>query len=65
MAMHLLSEKEKDNLTQLVSVMVSYAISYKQIKSDPRLNNTRHEATLDGSVLALDPPIDGFVCFKV
>ncbi|XP_022935346.1 chromosome transmission fidelity protein 18 homolog [Cucurbita moschata] len=64
MAMHLLSEKEKDNLTQLVSVMVSYAISYKQIKSDPRLNNTRHEATLDGSVLALDPPIDGFVCFK-
>lgn len=64
-AMHLLSEKEKDDLTQLVSVMVSYAISYKQIKSDPHSNSSRHEATLDGSVLALDPPIDGFVCFKV
>lgn len=65
MAMHLLSEKEKDDLTQLVSVMVSYALSYKQIKSDPHPNSFRHEVTLDGSVLALDPPIDGFVSFKV
>ncbi|TYK17396.1 chromosome transmission fidelity protein 18-like protein [Cucumis melo var. makuwa] len=63
-AMHLLSEKEKDDFTQLVNVMVSYAISYKQIKTDPHSNSSRHEATLDGSVLALDPPIDGFVCFK-
>lgn len=65
MALHLLSEKEKDDLTQLVSIMVSYAISYKQTKSDPHPNSSRHEATFDGSVLALDPPIDGFVCFKV
>ncbi|KGN56754.1 chromosome transmission fidelity protein 18 homolog [Cucumis sativus] len=63
-AMHLLSEKEKDDFTQLVNVMVSYAISYKQIKTDPHSNSSRHEATLDGSVFALDPPIDGFVCFK-
>lgn len=63
--MHLLSEKEKDDFTQLVNVMVSYAISYKQIKTDPHSNSSRHEATLDGSVFALDPPIDGFVCFKV
>ncbi|KAK6145853.1 hypothetical protein DH2020_019722 [Rehmannia glutinosa] len=45
-ALHLLSDNEKRDLGQLVNNMVSYAITYKNIKPD---RNSRHE---DGFVVA-------------
>ncbi|MCD7456580.1 Subunit of a complex with Ctf18p [Datura stramonium] len=61
-ALHLLSEKEKADLSQLVNTMVAYATTYKNIKSDPSLV-MRHGAS-DASTLSLDPPIGEFVNFK-
>ncbi|KAL6343050.1 hypothetical protein AAG906_017862 [Vitis piasezkii] len=40
-ASHLLSEKERNDLAQLINVMVSYSITYKNMKSDP-LPGTRY-----------------------
>jgi chromosome transmission fidelity protein 18 len=64
-AIQLLSEREKNDLAQLVSTMVSYSITYKNIKSDPMSANPRHEATSDASSISFNPPIDDFINFKV
>ncbi|XP_059293079.1 uncharacterized protein LOC132046460 isoform X1 [Lycium ferocissimum] len=61
-ALHMLSEKEKADLAQLVNTMVSYAMTYKNIKSDPLLG-MQHGAS-DASMLSLDPPIGQFINFK-
>ncbi|KAH0638173.1 hypothetical protein KY289_038088 [Solanum tuberosum] len=61
-ALHLLSEKEKADLAQLVNTMVSYATTYKNIKSDPSL--VMHHGASDASMLSLDPPIGEFINFK-
>ncbi|KAG5588588.1 hypothetical protein H5410_049022 [Solanum commersonii] len=61
-ALHLLSEKEKADLAQLVNTMVSYATTYKNIKSDPYL--VMHHGASDASMLSLDPPIGEFINFK-
>ncbi|KAM3327037.1 chromosome transmission fidelity protein 18 isoform X1 [Capsicum chacoense] len=61
-ALHLLSEKEKADLAQLVNTMVSYATTYKNIKSDPSLFMQRGAS--DASMLSLDPPIGEFIKFK-
>ncbi|KAK3025456.1 hypothetical protein RJ639_041342, partial [Escallonia herrerae] len=63
-AFHLLSDKEKNNLAQLVNTMVSYSVTYKNMKSDPFPGNQRHEVALDVSVLSFDPPIGDFINFK-
>ncbi|KAH7573070.1 hypothetical protein JRO89_XS03G0062900 [Xanthoceras sorbifolium] len=63
-ALHLLSEKEKNDLTQSVRAMVAYCITYKNLKSDPLSNNLGHEAALDASALSFDPPISDFINFK-
>ncbi|KAI3459626.1 hypothetical protein Pfo_016289 [Paulownia fortunei] len=60
-ALHLLSDNEKSDLGQLVNSMVSYAITYKNIKSDRTL---RHEDALDATALSLDPPLSEFIHFK-
>ena len=52
-ALQLLSEREKNDLSQLVSIMVSYSITYKNVNSDPLSINPRHEATSDRSLLIL------------
>ena len=65
MALHLLSETEKNNLAQLVNVMVSYSITYKNMKSDSLSSNLGHEAVLDASVLSFEPPIGEFITYKV
>ncbi|ONI20120.1 hypothetical protein PRUPE_3G316000 [Prunus persica] len=57
-ASHLLSEKEKNDLAQLVSTMVSYSITHRSMKS-----NLGHEAA-DASALSFDPPIGDFINFK-
>ncbi|XP_027767712.1 chromosome transmission fidelity protein 18 homolog [Solanum pennellii] len=61
-ALHLLSEKEKADLAQLVNTMVSYATTYKNIKSDP--SRFMHHGASDASMLSLDPPIGEFINFK-
>lgn len=63
-ALHLLSEKEKNDLAQLVSTMVSYSITHRSIKSDPLPSNLGHQAA-DVSELSFDPPISGFINFQV
>ncbi|KAL1151820.1 hypothetical protein V6Z11_A09G067700 [Gossypium hirsutum] len=63
-ALHLLSETEKNNLTQLVNVMVSYSITYKNMKSDSLSSNMGHEAVSDASALSFEPPIGEFIAYK-
>ncbi|KAL5990448.1 hypothetical protein ACLOJK_011350 [Asimina triloba] len=63
-ALHLLSEKEKYDLAQLVDTMVSYSITYKNLKSEPQASAQKKEATSDTSALSFDPPISDFVNFK-
>lgn len=65
MALHLLSEREKDDLAQLVDTMVAYSITYKNSKPEPLEKILRHGTSADASPLFLDPPIDDFVKFKV
>ncbi|XP_057783612.1 uncharacterized protein LOC131001284 [Salvia miltiorrhiza] len=60
-ALHLLSDKEKSDLMQLVNTMVSYSITYKNIKSD-RPDTWRHED--EATTIALDPQLSNFVHFK-
>ncbi|KAK8548044.1 hypothetical protein V6N12_060971 [Hibiscus sabdariffa] len=61
-ALHLLSETEKDNLAQLVNVMVSYSITYKNMKFDSL--SSGHEALSDASTLSFEPPIGEFITYK-
>ncbi|KAL3726756.1 hypothetical protein ACJRO7_031624 [Eucalyptus globulus] len=62
-AMHLLSEKEKNDLNQLISMMVSYSITYKNTNSGPR-GDLKGEAISDSSSLGFDPPFHNYVNFK-
>lgn len=62
--MHLLTEREKNDLAQLVSTMVSYSMTYKNIKPDPLACKQENEAALDASSLSVDPPIHEFINFK-
>ncbi|KAL0366754.1 UNVERIFIED_CONTAM: Chromosome transmission fidelity protein 18 [Sesamum radiatum] len=61
-ALHLLSDSEKTDIGQLVKSMVSYAITYKNIKSDR--GSLRQEDALDATALSLDPPLGEFIQFK-
>ncbi|KAG1337747.1 chromosome transmission fidelity protein 18 [Cocos nucifera] len=63
-ALHLLSEKERDDLAQLVDTMVSYSVTYKNSKPEPPQKAHKYGAVPDASVLCLDPSIDDFVKFK-
>ncbi|KAM7259687.1 hypothetical protein ACFE04_015428 [Oxalis oulophora] len=63
-ALHLLSEKEKNELAQLVSTMVSYSITYKNVKSDPSYSDFGHGSAADTHELSFDPPINSFINFK-
>ncbi|KAH1229062.1 Chromosome transmission fidelity protein 18 [Glycine max] len=62
-AFQLLSDKEKNDLAQLVSTMVSYTITYKTVKSD-MLPQTQRCEVADGLALSLVPPISDFINFK-
>ncbi|KAK1289892.1 hypothetical protein QJS10_CPB18g01987 [Acorus calamus] len=62
-ALHLLSQREREDLAQLVDTMVSYSLTYKNMKYEPLLTNQR-EAVSDASMLSLDPPIEHFISFK-
>ncbi|QCE05592.1 chromosome transmission fidelity protein 18 [Vigna unguiculata] len=62
-ALQLLSDTEKNDLAQLVSKMVSYAITYKTVKSD-MLHQTLKSELADGLALSFVPPISDFINFK-
>lgn len=64
MALQLLSDKEKNDIAHLVSTMVSYAITYKKMKSDTLPNTLKYEVA-DELALSLFPAIGNFVNFKV
>ncbi|KAF5736657.1 chromosome transmission fidelity protein 18 [Tripterygium wilfordii] len=63
-ALHLLSEREKSDLVQLVNTMVSYFITYKNMKSDSLSSNAGHEPVSEASALSFDPPINDLINFK-
>uniref|UniRef100_A0A1D1XQK4 Chromosome transmission fidelity protein 18 homolog n=1 Tax=Anthurium amnicola TaxID=1678845 RepID=A0A1D1XQK4_9ARAE len=63
-ALHLLSEREKEDLTQLVDTMVSYSIAYKTSKPESLMVSQKHGSSSDASIFSFDPPIDEFVNFK-
>ncbi|WOL00712.1 chromosome transmission fidelity protein [Canna indica] len=63
-ALHLLSEREKDDLCQLVDTMVSFSITYKNSKPDPLDKTPKYGATTDTLPLTLDPPVHDYVNFK-
>ncbi|XP_071720190.1 uncharacterized protein [Rutidosis leptorrhynchoides] len=63
-ASHLLSEKEKNEMTQLVKTMVSYGITYKNKKIDPLPGKLQNQFTTDAPVLTFDPPIADFIKFE-
>ncbi|WJX17347.1 hypothetical protein P8452_07276 [Trifolium repens] len=62
-ALQLLSDKEKNDIAQLVSTMVSYAITYKKMKSDALPNTLKYEVA-DELSLSLVPSIGNFINFK-
>ncbi|WCJ24233.1 Replication factor C large subunit [Euphorbia peplus] len=63
-ALHLLSQKQKHDLAQLVSAMVSYSVTYRNIKTDPLSSRQEPETASDISTLSFDPPICGLIRFK-
>ncbi|XP_028551826.1 chromosome transmission fidelity protein 18 homolog isoform X3 [Dendrobium catenatum] len=63
-ALHLFSEREKDDLAQLVDTMVSYSITYKNSKAEPLKGAHNNGTAKDVSILILDPPIGDFINFK-
>ncbi|XP_026387947.1 chromosome transmission fidelity protein 18 homolog [Papaver somniferum] len=63
-ALHLLSEREKNDMSQLVNTMVSFSISYKNMNPQTPANTPRYGAALDAPTLSLDPPIGNFINFK-
>ena len=58
----MLTPKEKDEVTQLVDTMLGFGISYRHPKQGMLKANYGMEGQ---SALALDPPIDALVKFKV
>ena len=58
--MNLLSEKEKEDLFQVVDTMVSYSINYKK-QSKPGYGSSSDASP----AFNLDPPLDELVNFKV
>ncbi|CAI9117844.1 OLC1v1019329C1 [Oldenlandia corymbosa var. corymbosa] len=63
-AMHLLSEKDKREFANLVELMVSYAVSYKNLKPSSLPGSLKHEEVIDAALLSFDPPLADFIKFK-
>jgi hypothetical protein len=61
-AAQLLTPKEKDEVAQLVDTMLGFGISYRHPK--PGMYQANYGIERE-SALALDPPIDTLVKFKV
>uniref|UniRef100_A0A0E0NSV4 AAA+ ATPase domain-containing protein n=1 Tax=Oryza rufipogon TaxID=4529 RepID=A0A0E0NSV4_ORYRU len=64
-ALNLLSEREKDELVQLVDTMVSYSITYRNTKLEPQERISGSMVSPDVPSLSLDPAINDIINFKV
>lgn len=64
-ALHLLSEREKDDLCQLVDTMVCFSITYRNSKPELPEKTQRYGATTNAVPLSLEPPLHDYVNFKV
>uniref|UniRef100_A0A0E0KBM9 AAA+ ATPase domain-containing protein n=1 Tax=Oryza punctata TaxID=4537 RepID=A0A0E0KBM9_ORYPU len=64
-ALNLLSEREKDELVQLVDTMVSYSITYRNTKLEPQERISGSMVSSDVPSLSLDPAINDIINFKV
>lgn len=65
MALHLLTQKEKEDMADLVGTMLSYELTYKNLKTQILTGVYRKELEADAPELSLDPPLTEFVNFKV
>uniref|UniRef100_A0A0E0NSV1 AAA+ ATPase domain-containing protein n=1 Tax=Oryza rufipogon TaxID=4529 RepID=A0A0E0NSV1_ORYRU len=63
-ALNLLSEREKDELVQLVDTMVSYSITYRNTKLEPQERISGSMVSPDVPSLSLDPAINDIINFK-
>ncbi|KAL6644788.1 hypothetical protein ACP70R_016396 [Stipagrostis hirtigluma subsp. patula] len=63
-AVNLLSEREKEELVQLVDTMVSYSVTYKNTKFAPQERANVPLVTHDVPSLSFDPPINDVINFK-
>ncbi|KAL6648399.1 hypothetical protein ACP70R_012623 [Stipagrostis hirtigluma subsp. patula] len=63
-ALNLLSEREKEELMQLVDTMVSYSVTYKNTKFAPQERANVPLVTHDVPSLSFDPPINDVINFK-
>ncbi|KQK22437.1 chromosome transmission fidelity protein 18 homolog [Brachypodium distachyon] len=63
-ALNLLSEREKDDLLQLVDTMVSYSVTYKNTKFEPQERTHGSIVSADVPLLSLDPPLNDIISFK-
>ena len=64
-ALNLLSEREKDELVQLVDTMVSYSVTYRNTKFAPQERANISVFPHDVPSLSLYPPISDVINFKV
>ena len=64
-ALNLLSEREKDELVQLVDTMVSYSVTYRNTKFAPQERANISVVPHDVPSLSLYPPISDVINFKV
>ncbi|KAK3147725.1 hypothetical protein QOZ80_3BG0285980 [Eleusine coracana subsp. coracana] len=63
-ALNLLSEREKEELVQIVDTMVSYSVTYKNTKFQPQEKPNVSVVSHDVHSLSFDPPINDIIRFK-
>lgn len=63
-ALHLLTEREKNDLAQLVDTMASYSITYKNCKTEKAEKSFKYGLVSDFTDLCLDPPIEEYARFQ-
>lgn len=61
----MLSEREKDELVQLVDTMVSYSVTYRNTKFVPQEKANLSVVPHEVSSLSLYPPINDVINFEV
>ena len=59
------SEREKNDLVELVDTMVSYSVTYRNTKCEPQERANGSIVPIDIPSLSLDPPINDIISFKV
>uniref|UniRef100_A0A453IFM4 AAA+ ATPase domain-containing protein n=1 Tax=Aegilops tauschii subsp. strangulata TaxID=200361 RepID=A0A453IFM4_AEGTS len=63
-ALNLMSEREKNELVQLVDTMVAYSVTYRNTKFEPQERANGSIVPMDIPSLSFDPPINDIISFK-